>query len=377
MQSDAINDTKMKIVKKKIVKTKRIFDEVKLIYMYRFISLLFTSVFYIGVSQRLPILNRLIGVALLLISAIIINDIYIKNKSNVNVIGYGVFLELLAISIILIPTGGLKSPFVWYAINPVIVAAVFLPSILYWIDLILYSTLSIVTTYLYLNQNNATILNLLYSNLNLMLVMILVAIAIKLLSKLIKQLNVSNKELDLQNKELININKFQNFEKMAAKQSFDDIMSLYQIVQAFTNQGDINGFLKTFLEHCAKLINSEISFLWMAPFNLNTSQIAINNIEFLNLFFVEDVKKIWDNKITYSKPKLVKIDHKEFFILLVKSQNRKLGLIGVSAEIKDKTAVMEEYFRKLSFLSELSAILLERINYEKVNENLMLYEEAK
>ena len=372
MQSNTINDVKMKIVKKK-----RNFNEIKLIYMYRYISLLFTSVFYIGVSQRLPILNKLIGVALLLISAIIINDIYIKNKSSVKVVGYGVFLELIAISIILIPTGGLKSPFVWYAINPVIVAAIFLPSILYWIDLLLYSTVSLVTTYVYLNQNNTTILNLLYSNLDLMLVMILVTVAIKMLSKLIKQLTVSVEGLDLENKELINVNKLQNEEKMKAKQSLNDIMSLYKIVQAFTNQGDTNNFLKMFLQQCAKLINSEISFLWMAPFNLNTSQIAINNIEYLNLFFVEDVKKIWENKITYSKPKLVKIDHKEFFILVVKSQNKKLGLIGISAEINDKTAVIEEYFQKLSFLSELSAILLERINYEKVNENLMLYEEAK
>jgi two-component system, NarL family, sensor histidine kinase LiaS len=377
MQSKLINDIKKKIAEKKIVKKKIVFDEIKLIYMYRYVSLLFTSLLYIFVSQNLPITNRLIGVVLLLISAIIINDIYIKNKSNVKVVGYAVFLELVAISIILIPTGGLKSPFIWYAINPIIVAAILLPTILYWVDLSIYLTLSLVTTYAYLNGNNTTILNLVYINLSLILVMVLVSVEIKMLSNLIKQLHISVKELDKQNKELISVNKIQIEEKMKAKQSFKDIMSLYQIVQAFTNQGNLSKFLKMFLEHCAKLMNSEITFLWMAPFNLNTSQIEINNIEYLNLFFVEDVKKMWENKMTYSKPKLVKIDHKEFFILIVRSQSKKFGLIGISAEIKDKTAIMEDYFQKMIFLSELSAIVLERINFEKVNENLMLYDEAK
>ena len=372
MQSNAIND-----IKKKKVRKKRTFDEIKLIYMYRYISLFFTSIFYIVVGEKSLMLNKFVVVTLVLISGIVLNAIYIKNKSNVNVIGYGVFLELIMISLILIPTGGLNSPFIWYVINPVIVAAVFLPSILYWLNLMLYLGLSLITTYVYLNQNNTTILNILYSNFNLILVLILITIEVKMLSKLVKQLHMNVEELDKQRKELIEINRQQNEEKIMAKKSFKDIMSLYQIVQAFNNHGNINEFLKVFLDHSAKLMNSDISFLWMAPYNLNTSQIAINNIEYLNLFFVEDVKKIWENKITYIKPKLVKIDHREFFILLVKAQNKRLGLIGISADINDKTATMEEYFKKLSFLSELSGVLLERINYEMVNENLMLYEEAK
>lgn len=372
MQSNTIND-----VKKKIVKKKRTFDEIKLICMYRYISLFFISIFYIMVGAETQMVNKFVVATLILISAISINAIYINNKSNLNVIGYGVFLELIVISLILIPTGGLKSPFIWYAINPVIVAAIFLPSILYCLNLILYLGLSLITTYIYVNQNNTTILNIVYSNFNLILIFILIAIVIKMLSKLVKQLDMNAEELAKQRKELIEINKQQNQEKVMAKKSFKDIMSLYQIVQAFNNHGDINDFLKVFLDHSAKLMNSDISFLWMAPYNLNTSQISINNIEYLNLFFVEDVKKIWEHKITYIKPKLVKIDHREFFILLVKSQNKRLGLIGISADIKDKTATMDEYFKKLNFLSELSGVLLERINYEMVNENLMLYEEAK
>lgn len=190
-----------------------------------------------------------------------------------------------------------------------------------------------------------------------------------------KQSHLSPTELYMQNKELVRANKLLNESKIRAEQSLKDIMSLYEIVEAFTNQCNINEFLNIFSQYGAKLTNSKISFLWMAPHNLITSQIAINNIGYLNLRFVEDVKKIWEEKITFLKPELVNLDHRDFLVLLVKSQSKKFGLIGISLDIENRTDTMEDYFQKLNFLAKLSGIILQRINCEKVNEKLILYEE--
>ena len=60
-----------------------------------------------------------------------------------------VFAEIVGISLLIIPTGGLDSPFAWYALNPIIMAAYFAPGFYSWAVLGLFLSLACGVSQLY------------------------------------------------------------------------------------------------------------------------------------------------------------------------------------------------------------------------------------
>lgn len=205
-------------------------EEDKIIYIYRYVSWFLTSVVYLTGKPYATIIFKL-GVTLsLFISSKIITDIYVKNSTNKKFVRTLVFIETLGITLLLLPTKGLESPFLWYALNPTLVATCYLPAYFSWVNLLFYLVAGTYMSYYLFNLENSSIITMFVDNANQVLVLVLITLAVQLLSDLTKKLATQT-----------NILKHLNDQK---EDSMNHIMSLYQIIETLNNHNSKINYLK-------------------------------------------------------------------------------------------------------------------------------------
>lgn len=366
---------KLKNVTEKVFSSKTKTEEGKIIYIYRYASLLITSFFYLFKETSMPIIFKLGVVISLLFAARIVTDIYNKSFDSPSILKAAIIVEIIGITVLLFPTGGINSPFIWYALNPVLVAASYLSPLFCWINLLFYIICAEVMSFIWLNYNSVSINEMLVKNANTLLVLVLITLAVELLLSLTKRLNKQTVELEKREYELSEINRMLEIEKKKSDESLEDVMSLYQIVETFTNQNNLNEFLQVFADYAAKLTKTDISFFWMASSEKNAEEFAINGANQSKAKLLIEVRNLWRNFKNISRPALIKILDRDFLIISVKSTSRLFGLMGIAIENVNNGGLKLEYFQKQIFLSELSSVILERFQLEEVTDNLLLIEE--
>lgn len=134
--------------------------------LVRFILLVFTSAFYLVGPPDNSFHIKLVVVLAMVVASVLAHNLYEtwhlksqqiannartveqedKVRSNLLKI---VFAEIVGISLLIIPTGGLDSPFAWYALNPIIMAAYFAPGFYSWAVLGLFLSLTCGVSQLY------------------------------------------------------------------------------------------------------------------------------------------------------------------------------------------------------------------------------------
>lgn len=348
---------------------------IKIIYVYRYISWLLTSLFYLIGEPRSPLVFKLGVILSLLIAAKIVTDICIKSSNSPNVLKTVIITEIVGITLLLLPTGGIKSPFVWYALNPVLFAAIFLSPIFCWINLLFYITCSSVMSLAFFNYDNHSIRQLVVENSNVILILVLITVAVELMGNLTRQLNKQAIDLETQRSELSKMNLLLEAAKCRADESLENIMSLYQVVEAFSNQNNLREFMQVFTEYTTRLTKSEMSFFWISQYKNDESIIVINGDETYEKDIISEIETLWKDFRNIDKPILVKIKNRDFVIISVKSVSRIYGFMGILIDDVNYHDLKLEYFQKLSFLSELSAVILERFLLEEITDNFMLVEE--
>lgn len=103
---------------------------------YRYISFFLTSGFYLlepAVSS--PFFFKVIVVFILFSFSFLVLQGYNRYYRRARVIGVLILLETIAVVLLMAISGGLRSPFLWYALNPLIVASSFLPRYFTWVFL--------------------------------------------------------------------------------------------------------------------------------------------------------------------------------------------------------------------------------------------------
>jgi signal transduction histidine kinase len=297
------------------------------------------------------------------------------NKDNKKALRSYIVVETIGITLLLLPTGGILSPFIWYALNPVLVAASFLPLMFSWINLFFYIFSASLISYRIFNDERVTFFRLIRNNSNIVLVLLLINLVVEMLSVLTKHLNNKTKELEFKGKQLEKANKMLKESKARLEDNLENIMSLYQVVEAFCNKDNLEDFLTAFTDCAVKLTKTKSAFFWTAPDENKNSIITVNNIEISVSELKEKVEELWNtsnNAIELIRRKIVGND---FLIVGVKSQARCFGLIGIDIENSNFQQNEKEYIQKLDFLAELSAVVLERFHFEEVVNNLLVTEE--
>jgi len=342
-------------------------DNIKIIVLYRYFSTIITSLFYLIMGNKNSILSKLIVILCVSISAQIFVYLYTRNLDNLKIIKVLVIIESLGITLFLIPTGGLNSPYIWYALNTILVAACLLPVQYCWINLSLYLILTIGISNRIFNQNE-DIIGFTLTNSNLILIFILMTGVLLLLSKVNKIINDKSIKLTQLNDELKLLNERSN-------ESRDYIMSLYQTIHSLSDHHCKQNSIKLLLECIKKITKSSIIIFY----NFEQSDYIYEDSE-------NSTKKIRNelesqiennlNRITKSDSLVnIEIDSHNYMFILVKSSYKTYGILGVENNVYESDILYLENIKQLKFLSELSAIILDKIHLEEIYESMLIKEE--
>jgi len=107
--------------------------------IYRYISLFVTSLLYLAGPPAAAFPLKLGVCACLLAEACLFIKVYNAEKSGDRKKKLLVFLEMAGLIFVLYVTGGMASPFLWYAINPILLSASLLPRYFCWLLLAFFT----------------------------------------------------------------------------------------------------------------------------------------------------------------------------------------------------------------------------------------------
>lgn len=113
-------------------------EESKILFAYRYISLFITSFFYLLNHSEHEPLRKIIIIGCISIAAVILSflyTIYEKSPRNIFVL---LIIETIGNIVLLIPSGGINSPFIWYTLNTILISSMFLKKRYCWINFLVY-----------------------------------------------------------------------------------------------------------------------------------------------------------------------------------------------------------------------------------------------
>ncbi|MFA5523533.1 MAG: ATP-binding protein [Tissierellales bacterium] len=347
----------------KLVINKDISEEAKLIYVYRYISLVLTSFVYIIAKPYSLWLFKLGIILSLLVLSKVIAELYIKLNEKKSVIRTLVLIETIGITLLLLPTGGLASPFIWYALNPTLVASSYLPAYFCWVNMVFYMLLGSIMSIVVFNPYNKTIIEMFAENSSIFLVFALITLAVKLLYNLIKKLY--SQIIALQT---LNIKK---------QESLAHIMSLYQVMETLNNNSSKEKLFETLAVYISKLTKSDLSFFWL-PNSKECGEMikASKNLEknYIQKILLE-LGKIKIEGNDPNKANEIKISNGLFLVMPIVSSSNYYGLIAIQKPKGLKADETQQNIKLLEFLAELSSVTLERFNIEDMEDHLLVLEE--
>lgn len=341
--------------------------EMKLLVMYRYLSLIITSLFYIFNTSNHSIIKRGFIVICIMISSFILNYLYIKNRRFKSYIKILLFIEIIGNSIILIPSGGLNSPFVWYSLNTILITAIELKRKYIWMNLFIYLIASLVVSNIFINTSRGSFIQLIWQESNLILSLILITILVGFLFRYIFEIQEKTISLENTNRELQLAN-----EKI--KKSMNHTMKLYHTVELFSHQRDKDKLLELITNYTEKITGTSGTILSIYPTTvgklaIDTKGIEKDLIEILKLKILD----IINSGIKFDKPIEIKIHNQKYLLAPIKSNYEVNGVLGI--EIINRSDNINELSNQLKFLTELTSIVLEKFEVEEVNERLLKTEE--
>lgn len=350
------------------------------IVSYRYISWFITSIYYLTGPPYNSLRYKLAVVIALFVFSRIIMDYYLKGNS-IRTIRFTAIIETLGLTILLVPTGGLESPFIWYALNPVLVATNYLGRLYCWLNLAFYLLSSIYISFKLFNSQGLTIKELIQDNSYIMFVYILVTIAMRLLVRLVKQLDKQAEELHRQKQELINMNIELQEANSRVNRSMGYVMSLYHIIETFSSREDTQVILNQMVNFTSQIMECDSSFVCLSSRKDELSSIFTYNISLAQsnsiMSFIENHDTIV-KKCGLQVP--FELEGVQYLVAPIESASRLYGYIGIELSpdqevIQRKDGLWERDTELLCFLGDLVAVVLERHHLESLTSKLLILEE--
>ena len=164
-------------------------SNLKLLFFYRYLSLILTSFFYLFESQPSLVFKAVIVLSLG-VAGWILSDLQRRYLEHPNIVKIIVLVETLGMMLLLMPTGGMASPFIWYSLNPILVAAIIITPRFCWGLLAFYFA-----TATFIAYRKESIIAVLEDKSHFYLVCILITLLASLFSVLTKELLEKQEEL--------------------------------------------------------------------------------------------------------------------------------------------------------------------------------------
>jgi NarL family two-component system sensor histidine kinase LiaS len=353
---------------------KKIVKHENVIHTYRILSWFFTSLFYLLGDPCMESFFHIIVIFLLFISAIFIIWLYKLAHSRKLMTISLLIVETVGIGILLIPTGTIQSPFVWYAVNPILIAASLFPIYYGWMILVFYLGISMIA---YSLTGNVIRSEIFENNSTLLLDFILITLAVQMLTYVTKELAKKNKLLEKQRTELEEMNSKLKDANRRNNEFLDHFVSLYQVTESITSQEKPENVIKAFSDIVWQLFKSSSAFYWMPPLKDKKQSLAIvpkSNDPNYEDTFKNQIYFHWLNTYFSDTPTNVRVLDKEYLVVQVSSSTFNYGVIGFELE-NAKNLTWIDLETQLKFLANLFSIFLDRFFYEELNDELMLFEE--
>ncbi len=339
-------------------------DESRILATYRFISLFITSFFYILNNSEHIFQKKLLIILCLLVSSLILSYLYPTYEKSINNIKLLLFIEVIGNTLLLIPSGGIKSPFIWYSLNTILISFTFLKIRYGWINFLVYLLCyGIINNYF--TNNNINIINSFKEELNLLLSFIMIIAAIQVLSLSIKRNKAESIKLEEINKQLEKTNSI-------LLESIDHIKELYQSVNILTNQGNKEGIIKISFEHIKRITKVETIFYFDITNNVN-KLISCDNklLTTIEQHISEKLEQILESNDSYE----INVSDSEFILVNVRNSYATYGILGMSNINKKDNIIYKNNAYQLQYLSDLISNAFERLALEEVNDRLLITEE--
>lgn len=336
--------------------------------IYRYCSLFITSLFYILENDYHNIIKKLIIIACISITAFILNYLYSKNYSSNIYIKILVLIEVLGNSLILIPSGGLSSPYIWYSINTLLVSSIYLNFKYIWINSIIYFINIFYLPSIFIEEQFD--LSFTSQEANLLLSYILIAVIIHVLSDYTKKIQNKSKIIEDTNNELILANNEVN-------KSISYILEIYKTVHNFSTQQDKDRLVQTIIEYSEKIIDTD-NALFIYTDKLNNEKSLKEITKLIGFTSLNETRELISNNLhdltVKPDPILIEFNSKKYVLSSVKNEYKVFGLLVLEIhtnKFKDKFLLKE----RLKFITDLSAIVIEKVELEQVNELFLVNEE--
>ena len=344
----------------KIFRTNGKPELIDFLYLYRYSTLVMISVFFLAGNPAHSIPHKLIVAGCIGVSAVLLNYLYRHFLGNSKVVAGLIMTEVVFNVSILIPSGGFNSPYIWYSLNTIIIASVVLKRKIYcWINLMIYLFFSTYVSCRMLAPD-ASFMNMVNDNSNLILSLILITGAVQILSGFYGKVQSNNEALKEANRKI--------------KKSVDHIMELYQAVHLMTTSKDRENLINTILEYTKKITKSLTVFyirnkegkkeiIFHEPGKVDPEEMK------------EKLEKEAENITQLKTPITLEIDKRKIVLVPVFCQCEVHGWLGAERETAENAVGDMDIEDQLTFLSELASITLENFLLERINRDLAVNEE--
>lgn len=335
--------------------------EAGIIFGYRFVSLLFTSLFFAFGNVEHSLFRKGFVICCLVISSIILTYLYSRVRSSKARTSILVLIETIGNSFLLIPSGGLASPYVWYSLNTILISSFYLGKLHCWSNLAVYLACSTLLTRAF-GSSLVAYSDIISSQSNLILSYVLITAIIQLLSAYSKRIEFERARSMELNFQLANANQ-------RIKESLDQTMEMYQIVSLISKQRDEKGLVNLLINYIHRVTGSAV----FMSVRLTHDEVIFAG-QGLSSGEQEKIRENLDTVSNPSEPEYFVVNNQEYCLVPVASNYRNHGVLG----IRKANQWGEEYREQvdqLLFLSKVSSIMLEKFELEQVNASNLINEE--
>lgn len=331
-------------------------SEDRIFALYRLFSLSLTSLMYILGNSEPSLSYKIIIIIVLFILARGFTLTYRRLRDKPRVLMLLVSAEIIGIILLTVSTGGYDSPFKLYILNPVIVAAGSLSIYFGWNLLFGYIGITVFFSYLFFNSEHKSLSSAILQNGNLFLALVLTVTIMHMVVRMRHQREEANARTN---------------------ETMEHIKSLYHIVET-SSQHDFMNIGQVITDYVVKLTKLDKALFWFAKKSgepaPQSRQTGWQQQEEVYLFSeLEKHEHEWRMQrepVFKSLPGLG-----DFLLMPVRMSTRFVGMIGVKLEAAEGLEGRRWYIQQLMFLSELSAIILERHELGVIENRLIITNE--
>lgn len=339
-------------------------DLYSLLHRYRYLSLVVTSIFYFLGPINAQIYLKLGMVLCLFMEAYLFIRVY-NESSRDRTKRALIIIELVGLLLVLLLTGGIESPFLWYAINPILLATTLMPYYFSWSAAAGFISVAVYSQR-FVAQNRDFNLFTWSEHAPIILIYVLIILFIQLFYHLVSKLSQQTNTV---------------------KNQLEYIKSLYETTQVFSNHTDLQEAVNLFASYGKTLTGATKVIIWTEAEidgeGMNHrifSAVRGPRYAFPEENWYQYIKKLFENrangwKIDYAAfPRREKNTNDTLVTVCIKSETKAFGVLSAYfVGSKDR----DEVEKVLIFLADLCASVLDRRYLEFLNERLALASEKE